>query len=413
MAWTREYGAGWNRGWDKRWILRFACGVAVWALAVDTVIAGSEYPRAGWRAELSTIFHDVDGMVTLVDERTLQVDHFTFDGGGPAVYFYLGETDSGAAFEAGIPIGGQLSRAYDGESLTLTLPAGQSLDGYGAISVWCVDFRVNFGSGSFRPPNDLDENGVIDLDDYVGFADCMAGPDLEPDPFDLTLDECFAVYDLNVDRRVDHRDAAGFQQAFTVPQPESALYELVFDAVWSEETHPDSFPPSPHFSGLIGGTHNAAVSFWEVGELASPGMESMSETGSKTQLRNEVQAAIADGDAGAVISGGSISHSPGSVSVQFTVTQEFPRVTVVSMIAPSPDWFIGTTGYPLFQDGRWVEEAVVALPPFDTGTDSGTSYTSPDHDTQPPEPIFEITGPPFEVDGEVPPLGTFTFRRLE
>ena len=49
-------------------------------------------------------------------------------GGGPAVYFYLGETDSGAAFEDGIPIGGQLSRPYDGESLTLTLPAGQSLD---------------------------------------------------------------------------------------------------------------------------------------------------------------------------------------------------------------------------------------------------------------------------------------------
>lgn len=397
-------------------IRRNAAGCAGLLLTLALVAraaGGTEYERAGWRAELSTIFHDVDGMVIIVDERTIQVEHFTFDGGGPAVYFYLGETDSSPSFGDGIPISGRLSRPYDDESLTLTLSPEQSLDGYGAISVWCEDFAVNFGSGSFRPPNDLDENGVIDLDDYVGFGDCQSGPDMEPDPLDLTRDECFAVFDLNVDRRVDLTDFSGFQKALTIPPDPTATYRLVFNATWSAETHPTDFPSNPHFSGLIGGTHSDAVTFWQEGELASPGIKSMAETGSKTLLQGEVQDAMADGDAEAVISGGGISPSPGSVSVEFTVSVEYPLATVVSMIAPSPDWFVGTSGYPLLQEGQWVDEAVVSLQPYDAGTDSGTTYTSPNQPTVPPVPIFEITGPPLEVDGMVPPLGTFTFTRTD
>ena len=48
----------------------------------------------------------------------------------------------------------------------------------------------------------------------------------------------------------------------------TAEYVVQFDATWSAQTHPLNFPPNPHFSGLIGGTHNDQVAFWEVGELA-------------------------------------------------------------------------------------------------------------------------------------------------
>ena len=44
---------------------------------------------------------------------------------------------------------------------------------------------------------------------------------------------------------------------------QTAQYEVEFDATWSSETHPYKFPSSPHFSGLIGGTHNEEVTFWE------------------------------------------------------------------------------------------------------------------------------------------------------
>jgi hypothetical protein len=193
---------------------------------------------------------------------------------------------------------------------------------------------------------------------------------------------------------------------------ESAVYRLTFDAVWSAQTHPTTFPPNPHFSGLVGGTHNDAVAFWEVGALASEGIEKMAELGSKTTLIAEVNTAIGNGTAGAVISGSGIGNSPGSVDVTFSITQDFPLATVVTMIAPSPDWFVGVSGVPLFNGQVWEDELVVSLQPFDAGTDSGVNYTSSNMNTFPPEPIYEITGFPFEVGGTVPPLGTFTFTRI-
>ena len=92
-------------------------------------------------------------------------------------------------------------------------------------------------------------------------------------------------------------------------------YEVIFTATWSEETHPDDFPPNPHFSGLIGASHNENVKFWEEGELASPGIKNMAETGSKNPLNMEIGEAILDKTAFKLISGGGINPSPGSISL--------------------------------------------------------------------------------------------------
>ena len=35
-----------------------------------------------------------------------------------------------------------------------------------------------------------------------------------------------------------------------------ARYRVTFQATWSAETHPTNFPANPHFSGLVGATHN-------------------------------------------------------------------------------------------------------------------------------------------------------------
>lgn len=195
----------------------------------------------------------------------------------------------------------------------------------------------------------------------------------------------------------------------TDPQPAPLVsYTATFVADWSAQTHPTDIPPNPHFSGLIGGTHTAAASFWSVGTNASPGIENMAETGAKSPLDAEIQNAIAAGTAGMLISGGGINPSPDSVSVQFQCSTDFPLVTLVSMVAPSPDWFVGVTGLNLYEGGVWVDEKVVVLWPYDAGTDSGVSYASPNQETNPADPVSLITSPPL---GNGTPLGTFTFRR--
>jgi hypothetical protein len=83
------------------------------------------------------------------------------------------------------------------------------------------------------------------------------------------------------------------------------------------------------------------------------------------------------------------------------------------MIAPSPDWFAGVHGLNLIQNGDWVREHVVELRPYDAGTDLGVSYESPDRDAQPRLPIRVLNGFPFDVQGRVAPVGSFTFTRLQ
>jgi hypothetical protein len=191
-----------------------------------------------------------------------------------------------------------------------------------------------------------------------------------------------------------------------------AQYRLTFEATWSAATHPTDFPPNPHFSGLIGAAHRPGVRLWQVGELASPGIKSMAETGVKGPLGDEVDGLIAAGDACVKISGEGIHPSPGKVTVVFEVGEDCPAVSVVTMIAPSPDWFVGVSALNLLEDGVWVDEKVVELFPYDAGTDSGVSYTSPDLPTASPEGIFMIEGGPLLVGDSVIPLGTFTFTRL-
>ncbi|MBT8400108.1 MAG: spondin domain-containing protein [Rhodothermia bacterium] len=186
----------------------------------------------------------------------------------------------------------------------------------------------------------------------------------------------------------------------------TATYELTFESSWSAATHPTDFPPNPHFSGLIGGTHNESARFWDAGTVASDGIESMAETGAKTLLQGEVQAAISAGNAEFILSGGGISISPGSVSLTFDVSGSFPLVTVVSMLAPSPDWFVGTSGLNLMEGGDWRQQVVVPLIVHDAGTDSGTTYRSPNQDTDPAAVVSELTNSPFDGDNVV---GTFTF----
>lgn len=186
----------------------------------------------------------------------------------------------------------------------------------------------------------------------------------------------------------------------------AATYRVTFDATWSATTHPGAYPPNAHFSPPVGATHDASVALWAPGGLASPGVEQMAETGATTLLHQEIAAAGGVGqrlDAAAFF-------SPGQIETTFTVTDAHPLVTYVTMVAPSPDWFVGVHGVDLRDaTGQWAESVVVPLHVYDAGTDSGEAFTSPDLDTQPRQPIARLTAPPFQTDT---PLGTFTFSRL-
>lgn len=197
------------------------------------------------------------------------------------------------------------------------------------------------------------------------------------------------------------------------PSTQTARYRATFQASWSAVTHPVDFPSSAHFTSLVGGTHNAQVTFWREGVVATDGIKDMAERGLTSTLSTEISAAIAARTAEHLFTGGNIAVSPGATTAEFDISQDYPLVTLVSMIAPSPDWFVGVSAMPLFQSGQWVTDRRVDLDPWDAGTDGGVTFLSPDLPLTPRLPISRIVTAPLSPSGRVTPLGTFTFARIQ
>lgn len=193
------------------------------------------------------------------------------------------------------------------------------------------------------------------------------------------------------------------------PSTELATYTITFTSTWRAETHP-GFPDGAHFSPLIGASHNVSATFWLTDTLASAGMEQMAETGGTSMLRSEFTAAGAA--VRMLITGPGLATSPDQVTLPaFTMSHSHPLVTLVSMIAPSPDWFVGVHDLSLLDEtGAWQDQLVVTLVPYDAGTDDGADYTAPDQEPAVHHAIAQISGqPPFSTA----PLGTFTFTRVK
>jgi hypothetical protein len=225
----------------------------------------------------------------------------------------------------------------------------------------------------------------------------------------LSLDDKFynAVIQLNLD---------GTYQVLSATQvliENTAKYQVEFESTWSSATHPDQFPSNlAHLTGLIGVTHQSNFKLWENGMLATPGIKSMAETGSKSPLNNEIDTAINDGNAEFLLSGDGVNPTPGTALLTFDVTQNYVFVSLVSMIAPSPDWFIGVSGVSLIEKGQWGDELIIPLHAYDAGTDNGQSYLSSNNKTDPQANISRLKESPFIVNNETPTLGRFIFKRI-
>jgi hypothetical protein len=133
------------------------------------------------------------------------------------------------------------------------------------------------------------------------------------------------------------------------------------------------------------------------------------------RLLSEVSAAITNGTAHFTLSGGGVNPAPGTRSLVFpqAMRRDYPLVTLCSMIAPSPDWFVGVDSLSLIEDGQWVTNKTVTLYGFDAGTDSGASYASANEITVPRGVVTRFSGFPALVNGVVVPFGTFIFTRLD
>ena len=172
----------------------------------------------------------------------------------------------------------------------------------------------------------------------------------------------------------------------TLSRAQGAVYKIEFISNWSSATHPTNYPTgSAHWSPLIGTTHKDAAPLLQLGMTATNGIEQVAETGATSIITQEINTLIATGNAYQVINGSGLGSGTGTITINDVgVDIDFQYITLITMIAPSPDWVTQVNNLKLTDAGNnWLSSISVDVYATDAGTDSGTTYTSSNADTNP------------------------------
>ncbi len=188
-------------------------------------------------------------------------------------------------------------------------------------------------------------------------------------------------------------------------------YLATFTATWSKITHPYMFPANPHFSPLVAATHNKNFMLFYQGSKASRGLKIVAETGNPRTLVRELNS---NQNVMHVSTAMGPFNSPGMSMVSLLASEGAEYVSMVTMIAPSPDWIAGVSRYKLKDaNNNWIDKKMIPVYAIDAGTDSGRTYTSEDLPTVPQERVKLITQKPFVNDnGKVIPVGFIIIKRM-
>lgn len=171
-----------------------------------------------------------------------------------------------------------------------------------------------------------------------------------------------------------------------------AMYNLTIYNRWVPSRFED-VPSGAHFSPLTFFSHSSRFSSVVLRGYASPGVQAVAETGDNTVLKKELANAgtfvkqVSATETGA--ESGASFYATVKVDCQHTV------VSAITMVAPSPDWFIAITNMNVFRRGRFIKRRAGRLRAFDAGTDSGKTPTAEDVPTVPVQNIARLRGAPF------------------
>ncbi|CAL8333662.1 unnamed protein product [Gadus morhua 'NCC'] len=190
-----------------------------------------------------------------------------------------------------------------------------------------------------------------------------------------------------------------------------ASYILVFTGLWSPQTFPKQYPmfrPPAQWSKLIAVTHNSRFQLWREGAAAGGGVQSFAELGLTVEVVKEAKEARKRRAVGAMYRTAGIPNGISHSSTELLMQPRTPLLSLMVKVIPSPDWFVGVDSFSLCEGGQWKQEVTLDLQPFDAGTDSGFTFSSPNYPTVPVENVTRITS-------QMPhhPANSFFYPRLK
>ncbi|CAH2299567.1 spondin-2 [Pelobates cultripes] len=207
---------------------------------------------------------------------------------------------------------------------------------------------------------------------------------------------------------------------------ELAKYSIVFTGKWSQASFPKQYPlyrPPAQWSPLLGATHSSDYHMWKKHEPASNGVREFAEKGEAWSLMKEIEAAGEKiQSVHGIFSTGSITSGTGQASTELEAHSRHPFVSFMVRIVPSPDWFVGVDSLNLCNGNQWKQSVTLDLHPYDAGTDSGFTFSSPNFATIPQGTVTEITAssPSHPANSffyprlkNLPPIAKVTFTKIK
>lgn len=191
------------------------------------------------------------------------------------------------------------------------------------------------------------------------------------------------------------------------PGCKKATYRLRVRNMW-EEPRFENVPEEAMFSPLTALSHSRRYSPFTLFGYASPGVESIAELGDNSVFLEELKSMDAAPFIKDVATGEGPIPGGEEEILMLEVDCLHSVVSLISMVAPSPDWIVAVGNLDLMRDEEFVERVGGDLMVYDAGTDSGRSLLAEDVDTTPRENIAPLMGEPF--NGRA--VGSFEFTKM-
>ena len=170
----------------------------------------------------------------------------------------------------------------------------------------------------------------------------------------------------------------------------TATYTVTFKGNWNTNSTPGGVVGSAHFTTLIGAVHDSDVTFWAAGGTATAGVEGVAELGATGTFKSEITAAGTAVKSTVQASG---TSATGTRTFEVTFSRTHPLLTLLSMIGPSPDWFVGVSGLSLLDaSNAWRSSYTRDLFPYDAGTEDGEEFSLSNDPTSPQGTITSLKG---------------------
>lgn len=162
-------------------------------------------------------------------------------------------------------------------------------------------------------------------------------------------------------------------------EPITASYTATITTEFTEENFPQDYPNNASFGPLVVITHAADIDIYSIGEFASDGFKAYVENGDVDALGSFIAGQVGEENEGRfnISTSGTLGVNE-TADIALTFTPTLTRVTIISNLNPSPDWFIGIDSFDIVDGDELVDEANFSLTLLDAGSRAGTSYNSSD-----------------------------------